>query len=88
MPSLMSPMAIPATCAFIGTPASMSARLAPQTEAMEDEPFDSVISDTTRIEYANSSAAGKTATSARFANRPWPISRRLGEPMRPVSPVA
>ncbi len=81
-------MAIPATCAFIGTPASIRARLPPQTDAMEEEPFDSVISDTTRIEYANSSGVGKTAASARFASRPWPISRRLGEPMRPVSPVA
>src|SRR5207245_10214540 len=57
LPSLMSPMAIPATCAFIGTPASMSARLAPQTEAMEDEPFDSVISDrkSTRLNSSHGS---------------------------------
>ena len=41
---------MPATCALTGTPASMSARLPPHTEAMEEEPFDSVISDTTRIE--------------------------------------
>ncbi len=34
---------------FNGTPASISAREAPQTEAIEDEPFDSVISDTTRV---------------------------------------
>ena len=25
--------------------------------------------------------------SARSASAPWPISRRLGEPTRPVSPV-
>ena len=43
-------MAIPDTGALIGTPASISARLPPQTEAIDDEPFDSVISDTTRIE--------------------------------------
>ena len=41
---------MPATCALVGTPASMSASEAPQTEAMDELPFDSVISDTTRIE--------------------------------------
>ena len=48
--SLMSPMAIPATWAFIGTPASINARLAPHTEAIDELPFDSVISETTRME--------------------------------------
>ena len=79
---------MPATCAFSGTPASISARQPPHTEAIDDEPFDSVISETTRIEYGNSSRSGSTATSARLARRPWPISRRFGEPTRPVSPVA
>ena len=79
---------MPATCALVGTPASISARLAPHTDAIDELPFDSVISDTTRIEYANSSPVGSTASSARLARRPWPISRRFGEPTRPVSPVA
>ena len=48
-PSLIRPIAMPATCALIGTPASISARQPPQTEAIDDEPFDSVISETTRI---------------------------------------
>src|SRR2546428_529870 len=47
-PSLMRPIAIPATGALMGTPASISDRVAPQTVAMDDEPFDSRISDTTR----------------------------------------
>ena len=42
-------MAIPATGALVGTPASISARLVPQTEAMDEEPLDSVISETTRM---------------------------------------
>jgi hypothetical protein len=42
-------MAIPATGAFIGTPASISDRLVPHTVAIELEPLDSVISETTRI---------------------------------------
>ena len=39
-----------ATCAFNGTPASINANEPPQTEAIEEDPLDSVISDTTRIE--------------------------------------
>ncbi len=42
-------MATPATGAFTGTPASISARLVPHTEAIEEEPLDSRISETTRI---------------------------------------
>ena len=49
LPSLIRPMAMPATWAFIGTPASISDRQPPQTEAIDEEPLDSVISDTTRI---------------------------------------
>jgi hypothetical protein len=45
-PSLINPIAIPAIGSFIGTPASIKANEAPQTVAIEDEPFDSVISDT------------------------------------------
>ena len=33
-------------------------------------------------------AGGSMPPSARFARRPWPISRRLVNPKRPVSPVA
>src|SRR4030067_1002319 len=49
--SLIRPMAIPATGALIFTPASIMDRVAPHTLAMELEPFDSVISDTTRSTY-------------------------------------
>ena len=47
--SFTSPIAIPATAALSGMPASINARLDPQTLAIELEPFDSVISDTTLI---------------------------------------
>ena len=40
-PSFISPIATPATGAVIGTPASISARIEPQTVAIEDEPLDS-----------------------------------------------
>ena len=32
-------------------------------------------------------SSGCTASSARCASAPWPMSRRFGEPMRPVSPT-
>ena len=40
---------MPATGRFKGTPASISDSDVPHTVAIEDEPFDSVISDTTRM---------------------------------------
>ena len=49
LPSSTRPMATPATGALIGTPASMSDKLVPHTLAIELEPFDSRISETTRI---------------------------------------
>src|SRR3970040_369068 len=86
-PSLTRPIAMPATGGLIGTPASISASELPQTEAIEEEPFDSVISETTRIVYGNDSIDGITATTPRLARRPWPISRRFGPIMRPASPT-
>ena len=46
--SKMRPMAMPATGATIGTPASINARLDAQTEAIEVEPFDDNTSLTKR----------------------------------------
>ena len=48
-PSLINPIAIPATGLDIGTPASINDKDVPHTEAIELDPFDSVISETTRI---------------------------------------
>jgi hypothetical protein len=48
LPSLMRPMAMPAIGRLIGTPASISASDVPHTVAIEEEPLDSVISETTR----------------------------------------
>ena len=69
-PSLIKPIAIPATAALVGTPASINARLVPHTEAIELEPLDSVTSETTRITYGNSSMFGMMASTPRFARRP------------------
>ena len=41
VPSVMRPIAMPATIFSIGTPASMSARQPPQTRAIDEEPLDS-----------------------------------------------
>ena len=41
-------MATPLTCLGTGTPASIKANEPAQTVAIEEEPFDSKISDTTR----------------------------------------
>ena len=87
LPSSTRPIATPATGALIGTPASISARVVPQTLAMELEPLDSRISDTTRITYGKVPMSGITASTPRRARLPWPISRRLGEPIMPVSPT-
>ena len=78
---------MPATGAFSGTPASSSDMVEAQTEPIEVEPLEPSASDTWRIAYGNSSRLGSTGIRARSASAPWPISRRFGEPTRPVSPV-
>ena len=42
-------MAMPAVGRLSGTPASISASEEPHTDAIDEEPFDSVISETTRM---------------------------------------
>ena len=44
---------MPATGFLMGTPASMSERQPPQTAAIDEEPFDSSVSETMRIVYGN-----------------------------------
>ena len=78
---------MPATGAFSGTPALSSDIVDAQTEPIDVEPLEPSASDTCRMAYGNSSRVGSTGSSARSASAPWPISRRFGEPTRPVSPV-
>ena len=75
-PSVIRPIATPAQAAFTGTPASIRASDPLHTVAMDEEPFDSRISETMRIVYGKLSYGGSTACSARSARAPWPISRR------------
>ena len=46
-PSSINPIATPATGALSGTPASIIDKDDPQTVAIEEDPLDSVISETT-----------------------------------------
>src|SRR5207302_6624013 len=86
-PSFTSPMATPATGAAKGTPASISDNAAPQTVAIDDDPFDSKMSETTRIAYGHFSSEGKTAERARSASAPSPISRRPAPRRNCASPT-
>ena len=72
---------------MIGTPASISDSDDPHTLAIEDEPLDSRMSETTRIVYGKSSIDGIIGTIARSASAPWPMSRRFGPRMKPASPT-
>src|SRR5712692_4181807 len=87
LPSITKPIATPATGAFKGTPASSIDRAPPQTLAIDEEPFDSVMSETMRSVYGNVVSSGSTPSRARRAKAPWPISRREDEPKRPTSPT-
>ena len=59
-------MAMPATAALIGTPASMRARDAPATEAMDEEPLDSRIWETTRMVEGEVFRAGQHGQDGPF----------------------
>ena len=62
----------------MGTPVSIRASVLPQTEAIEVEPLDSSVSETSRMVYGHSSSGGSIGSTARSARTPWPISRRPG----------
>ncbi len=66
-PSIIRPMATPATGRFKGTPASIRARQELQVAAIEVEPFWDMISVTLRIAYGKSSSLGRTGIKARSA---------------------
>ena len=80
-------MAMPATGALIGTPVSINARVEPQTEAMEEDPFEDRTSETSRSVYGKSDSGGITGSKARSARAPWPISRRDALRIGLTSPV-
>ena len=71
-------MAMPATGETRGTPASISESEAPHTVAIDDDPFDSRMSETTRIAYGQDSSEGNTAETARYFNQASPNNQRSG----------
>src|SRR6266576_2339308 len=71
---VIRPIATPATGRLIGTPASISERLEPQTEAIDDDPFDESVSETSRIVYGNSSLVIITTFAIDMVNDPGPMS--------------
>jgi len=73
----ISPMAIPATGAFIGTPAAIKDIHPAQILACDDEPFDSSISLTTRIVYRRN---WSLRCPWKKRNRPWSIRRKSFSP--------
>ena len=86
-PSLTSPIAIPATVDFIGTPAAINASDPPQILACDDDPFDSVISETNLTVYGNLSCDGITYFKALSAKFPCPNSLLPGALINPASPT-
>ncbi len=71
----------------MGTPESIKLSVPPHTLAIDELPFDSKISLTTRIVYGKRSSSGIIRASARSASAPCPISRRPGPRSGFVSPV-
>jgi len=65
----------------------MRERVVPHTVAMEEDPFDSRTSETTRIVYGKASLEGSTGRMALSASAPWPISLRLGALSIDTSPT-
>ena len=63
-------IAIPAHAFRTGTPASISDSEPEQTLAMDEDPFDSRMSETTRIVYGNSSWGGRRPRRLRSARAP------------------
>ena len=87
-PSVMRPIAMPATGALIGTPASMSesAAAADRGHRRRAVRLERLGDDADRVRELVA-APGSCATSARSARAPWPISRRPGPRIGLVSPV-
>ena len=67
---VIKPIAMPDTGALIFTPASIKANVPAQTVAIDDDPFDSKISETTLMVYGFSSSDGNTCFKERIAKLP------------------
>src|SRR3989454_11097801 len=86
-PEVTRPIARPPIISLIGTPASIRESVDPHVEAIDEDPFDSRVSLTTRMVYGNSSFVGRIGKRARSASAPWPISRRPAPRITRTSPT-
>ena len=77
---------MPLTGRLIGTPASISASVEPQTEPIDDEPFDSSVSETRRIVYGNRQRPSDRLERA-LGEGPVADVAPLEPRMKPVSPT-
>src|SRR5207302_9769937 len=84
--SITRPIAMPATDDRSGTPASIIARDPRHTEAVDDDPFDSRMWETTRTVYGNCSSTGIIGVRDRSVRAPWPSSRPPGRRWTAPSP--
>jgi len=78
---------MPATGALIGTPAFMSDNRGGADRAITSSRWSSALSDTGGSRRGTPRGSGAPARGRARRAAPWPISRRFGEPTRPVSPV-
>ena len=85
--SITSPIAQPPIICFIGTPASIKAKVLPQVDAILVEPLLDIISLTKRMVYGKLSCSGNTTSTALSAKAPWPISRLPGPLRGATSPT-
>ena len=85
--SLTRPIEMPATGSVIGTPASISPSVPPQTVAIELEPLDSRMSETTRIVYGKLVGIGHDRLDAALGQRAVADLAPAGAADRPHSPT-
>ncbi len=79
---------MPATGFFSGAPPSSRASVAAQTVAMEEEPFDSRMSETMRTVYGNSASGRHHVLDRPLGERCRARSRGVRwYPSRPTSPT-
>ena len=78
---------MPATGLVIGTPAAIRPSVAPQTDAIELEPFDSRMSEITRSCRGICRGRAARVDAPLGESMPWPISRRPGPRIGRHSPT-
>src|SRR3989344_708097 len=84
---VINPIAMPAAGDLIGTPASIRLSDDAETVAIDEDPFEERISETTLTVYGNSSLFGISGLRAFSASAPCPMSRLPGPRNERASPT-